>query len=99
MDDYRLYVLYENGLIQEGHDAHCADDDGALAQARALLAEGDGWAEVWCRTRMVGAVAVTRAPETVDRFGSLSRLNRATQRMLWDGIRWAAGRGNGATPA
>lgn len=97
MEHYRLYLLGEGGRIIEGHDANCADDGGAMAQAAALLVDG-GRVEVWCGTRLVGCVTVdlTKAG-TADWFRTLRRRDRFGRRLVWTGVRRATAKAGRAT--
>jgi hypothetical protein len=51
MQDYRVYVIGEDGHFSRSIDLDCADDDAATAAAKQLI---DGYdLELWQRDRRI----------------------------------------------
>ena len=61
MPHYRIYLLDPQEHITAVREAECADDDTALAHAANAI-NGHAGAEVWDKSRKVGAVVPRDQP-------------------------------------
>ena len=65
VSEYKLYCLDQRGRISRRHELEAADDDAAIAQARAQFSGMD--CELWSGIRKVALLPAQGEPVLADR--------------------------------